>query len=40
MFMIVDLALGGDWPGAVVESGQIPAALQVDYVKVWNKLPF
>ena len=34
------LALGGDFPGAVVGTDQFPAALQVDSVSVWDALPF
>jgi hypothetical protein len=40
MYMLLNLALGGTWPGAVVNTGQIPAVMQVDYVRVWDKLPF
>lgn len=40
MYLMLNLALGGDWPGAVVEAGQIPATHQADYVRVWDRLPF
>lgn len=40
MFVVVNLALGGTWPGNVVNTGQVPAVMLVDYVRVWDKLPF
>jgi beta-glucanase (GH16 family) len=34
-FMILNLAVGGDWPGLPDASTQFPQSLVVDYVRVW-----
>ena len=39
MYLLVNLAVGGDWPGAPDEKTALPAALEVDYVRVYEKLP-
>jgi beta-glucanase (GH16 family) len=39
MYLLVNLAVGGDWPGAPDEKTVFPAALEVDYVRVYEKLP-
>jgi len=39
MYMLVNLAVGGDWPGAPDEKTQFPTALEVDYVRVYEKAP-
>ena len=39
MFLLVNLAVGGDWPGAPDDKTQFPAALEVDYVRAYEKLP-
>lgn len=36
MWMILNLAVGGNWPGAPDGSTQFPQQLVVDYVKVWQ----
>jgi beta-glucanase (GH16 family) len=36
MYLIVNLAVGGDWPGAPDSSTTFPGALLVDSVKVWR----
>lgn len=36
LFLILNLAIGGDWPGSVDDS-IIPQSLKVDYVKVYQK---
>lgn len=37
MFMLVNLAVGGDWPGSPAEETQFPASLDVDYIRVWQR---
>ena len=39
MFMLVNLAVGGNWPGAPDEVTKFPAALEVDYVRAYEKVP-
>ena len=39
MYMLVNLAVGGDWPGAPDEKTQFPAAFEVDYVRVYDTAP-
>ena len=39
MYLLVNLAVGGDWPGAPDENTPFPNALEVDYVRVYEKLP-
>lgn len=34
--MILNLAIGGDWPGRV-DDAQLPQRMQVDYVRVWGR---
>jgi beta-glucanase (GH16 family) len=36
---VVNLAVGGGWPGAPDEVTQFPAAVEVDYVRVYEKTP-
>ena len=38
MYMIVNLAVGGNWPGYPDAATKFPATLDVDYVRAW-KLP-
>lgn len=37
MYLMLNVAVGGDWAGAPDSSTQFPATMQVDYVKVWQK---
>jgi beta-glucanase (GH16 family) len=39
MYMLVNLAVGGDWPGAPNEQTRLPAAFEVDYIRVYEKAP-
>jgi len=39
MYLLLNLAVGGDWPGAPDEKTAFPAAFEVDYVRVYEKLP-
>jgi beta-glucanase (GH16 family) len=36
MFLIANLAVGGDWPGSPNSSTPFPAVMQIDYIKVWQ----
>jgi beta-glucanase (GH16 family) len=36
-FMILNLAVGGDWPGAPDNTTVFPQTLLVDYVRVYKK---
>jgi beta-glucanase (GH16 family) len=38
MYILVNLAVGGDWPGAPNEKTQLPAAFEVDYVRVYERV--
>jgi beta-glucanase (GH16 family) len=35
-FLLLNLAVGGDWPGAPNASTQFPAHMLVDWVRVWQ----
>ena len=37
MYMLVNLAVGGDWPGAPDEKTRFPSAFEVDYVRVYQR---
>lgn len=37
LFIIVNLAVGGDWPGSPDSSTTFPATMLVDYVAVYQK---
>ena len=37
MYLILNLAVGGNWPGNPDESTRFPAELTVDYVRVWQR---
>ena len=39
MYVLVNLAVGGDWPGAPDANTSFPSVLEVDYVRVYEKLP-
>ena len=36
MFMLLNLAVGGEWPGYPDKTTPFPSYLQVDYVRVWQ----
>ena len=38
MYLLVNLAVGGRWPGSPDESTQFPATFTIDYVRVWQRL--
>jgi beta-glucanase (GH16 family) len=37
MYMLVNLAVGGDWPGAPDGKTKLPASFDVDYVRVYQR---
>ncbi len=39
MYMLINLAVGGDWPGALDAETVFPATFDVDYVRVYEKIP-
>lgn len=36
MYLIMDLAVGGDWPGSPNAQASFPSAFKIDYVRVWK----
>ena len=39
MYMVMNLAIGGAWPGSPPNPGQLHAAYKIDYVRVWEGFP-
>lgn len=39
MYLLINLAVGGDWPGAPDATTDFPAVMEVDYVRAWRRLP-
>lgn len=39
MFLLANLAVGGDWPGAPNATAVFPQTMQVDYIRAWQKAP-
>lgn len=37
-FIILNLAIGGQWPGHTIDNSAMPATMEVDYVKISRKL--
>jgi beta-glucanase (GH16 family) len=37
MYLLLNLAVGGDWPGSPDASTRLPATMQVDWVRVWQR---
>lgn len=37
-YIILNLAVGGDWPGQAVDDSKFPASMYVDYVRVYQKI--
>ena len=35
--VLINLAVGGDWPGPPTDAAEFPAMLQVDYIRIWQK---
>jgi beta-glucanase (GH16 family) len=38
MYLLINLAVGGKWPGPPDESTRFPAKFTIDYVRVWQRL--
>jgi beta-glucanase (GH16 family) len=36
-FILLNFALGGDWPGQTIDNSLLPAKMYVDYVRVYQK---
>lgn len=36
-FILLNVAIGGDWPGQTVDQAKLPARMLVDYVRVYQK---
>lgn len=36
-FILLNFALGGDWPGQTIDDSKLPAKMYVDYVRVYQK---
>lgn len=36
-FILLNVALGGDWPGQTIDDSKLPAKMYVDYVRVYKK---
>ena len=36
MYLIMNLALGGFWPGSPDESTKFPSTMEIDHVKIWK----
>ncbi|MCA8829062.1 carbohydrate-binding protein [Hymenobacter pini] len=36
-FLLLNLAVAGNWPGQTVDEGKLPATMSVDYVRVYQK---
>jgi beta-glucanase (GH16 family) len=37
MYIIANLAVGGDWPGSPDDTTVFPADYEIDYIRVWQK---
>jgi beta-glucanase (GH16 family) len=36
-FLLLNFAVGGNWPGQIIDESKLPARLYVDYVRVYQK---
>ncbi len=39
MYLLANLAVGGNWPGAPDASTQFPAAFEIDYIRAYGSVP-
>jgi hypothetical protein len=37
MYLLINLAVGGDWPGDPSGTTRFPSSVKVDYVRVWQR---
>jgi beta-glucanase (GH16 family) len=35
-FIILNLAVGGNWPGQTIDNSKLPASMYIDYVRVYE----
>ena len=38
-FILLNMAIGGNWPGFAVDNSAFPATMYVDYVRVYQEIP-
>lgn len=36
-YILLNFAIGGDWPGQVIDESKVPARMDIDYVRVYRK---
>jgi beta-glucanase (GH16 family) len=36
MYLVLNLAVGGEWPGSPDETTELPAAVEADWIRVWQ----
>lgn len=36
-YFLLNVAIGGDWPGQTIDENRLPARMEVDYVRVYQK---
>jgi beta-glucanase (GH16 family) len=36
MYLLINLAVGGDWPGSPDEATRFPSVFLIDYVRIWT----
>jgi beta-glucanase (GH16 family) len=39
LYLLANLAVGGDWPGPPDDTTEFPAIYAVDYIRVWQEAP-
>lgn len=37
MYLLINLAVGGEWAGSDIDESRLPASFLIDYVKVWQR---
>ncbi len=37
LYLIANLAIGGDWPGSPNDDTELPAVYEIDYIRVWQE---
>ncbi|MBW8810968.1 MAG: hypothetical protein JF591_19595, partial [Lysobacter sp.] len=37
-FLLLNFAIGGNWPGFSIDESKLPAKMHVDYVRVYRQL--
>jgi beta-glucanase (GH16 family) len=38
MYLIINLAVGGDWPGPPDEETVFPARFEIDHARIWQRV--